>query len=93
MTTCPSCGNELPREIGQHGATPSAGVVECPHCGSHVMLNKVGAEPEEAGEPKGPVERAAAAPPGRTEGQETFAGKESVEGVMDELSEKEGGRQ
>jgi hypothetical protein len=57
------------------------------------MLNKVGAEPEEAGEPKGPVERAAAAPPGRTEGQETFAGEESVEGVMDELSEKEGGRQ
>lgn len=90
--TCPSCGNELPSDVGQHAATPSAGVVVCPHCGSHVMLDKVGAEADDALEPKGPVERAAAAPPGRTEGRETFAGEETVEGVMEELSEKEGGR-
>jgi DNA-directed RNA polymerase subunit RPC12/RpoP len=88
---CPSCGNEIPREAGQHAATPSAGVVECPHCGHHVMLDKVGAEPDDAGEPKGAAERAEAAPPGRTEGRETFAGEETVEGVMEELEDKEGG--
>ena len=90
---CPNCGNELPREVGQHAMTPSAGVVECPHCGHHVMLDKVGAEPDDAAEQKGPVERAEAAPPGRTEGRETFAGEETVEDVMDELREKEGGPQ
>jgi len=89
--TCPSCGNEVPGEVGQHAVTPSAGVVECPHCGHHVVLDKVGAEPEQANEPAAPVERAEAAPPGRTEGRETFAGEETVEGVMEELSEKEGG--
>jgi DNA-directed RNA polymerase subunit RPC12/RpoP len=90
---CPNCGNELPREAGQHAMTPSAGVVECPHCGHHVMLDKVGAEPDDAAEPEGPVERAEAAPPGRTEGRETFAGEETVEDVMEELREKEGGPQ
>jgi aerobic carbon-monoxide dehydrogenase medium subunit len=44
-----------------------------------------------SGAGRGPVERAEAAPPGRTEGRETFAGEETVEGVMDELREKEGG--
>jgi hypothetical protein len=91
MATCPSCGNELPRETGQHAPTPGAGVVECPHCGAHVMLDKAGAEADDADERKGTVERAEPAPPGRTEGRETFAGEETVEGVMEELSEKEGG--
>jgi hypothetical protein len=88
---CPSCGNEVPYETGQHAQTPSAGLVTCPHCGASVTLDKPGAEPDDAGEPAGAVERAEAAPPGRTEGRETFAGEETVEGVMDELEEKEGG--
>ena len=91
--TCPNCGNEIPRETGQHAPTPGAGVVECPHCGFHVMLDKAGSEPDDAAEPLGDVERAEAAPPGLTEGRETFAGEETVEGVMEELSEKEGGPQ
>jgi hypothetical protein len=83
---CPNCGNEIPEETGQHALTPAADVVACPHCGEHVSL-----EPREGG--KGPVERAEAAPPGRTEGRETFAGEETIDGVIDELSEKPGGPQ
>jgi predicted RNA-binding Zn-ribbon protein involved in translation (DUF1610 family) len=75
--TCPSCGAELPEEAGQHALVPSAGVVECPNCGETVTLAKAGAAEEE---------RTVAS----DEGTGTFAGHETVEGVMDELSEKEG---
>ncbi len=44
---CPNCGAEVPEQTGQHATTPSAGVVECPHCGASVMLDKPGAEPEQ----------------------------------------------
>jgi hypothetical protein len=81
----------VPAETGQHALTPSAGIVACPHCGAEVTLPKPGAEPERA--ERGPAGRAKAAPPGRTEGGETFSGEETVEGVMKELSEKEGGPQ
>jgi hypothetical protein len=76
--TCPSCGGELPAELGQHALVPSAGVVECPHCGAHVPLDREGdgADGDVVGESTGP---------------ETFSGHETVEGVMEELSEKEEG--
>jgi hypothetical protein len=81
---CPGCGRGVPREVGQHALSLSADVVACPHCGATVSL-----EPRAGGQ--APVERAEAAPPGRTEGRETFAGEETVGGVLDELSEKPGG--
>lgn len=88
---CPNCGAELPRELGQHALTPSAGVVECPSCGAHVTLDKVGArEPDDEQRNVGDVERAGAAPPGQS-GPEEFSGEETVEGVMGEIEEKEGG--
>lgn len=88
---CPSCGGEVPVETGQHAQTPSAGVVTCPHCGASVTLDKPGAEAEQRGEPAGDAPEAEAAPPGRAEGGEEFAGHETMAGVKDELEEKEGG--
>jgi carbon-monoxide dehydrogenase medium subunit len=88
-TRCPNCGAELPAETGQHALTPSAGVATCPNCGAPVKLERPGDRQQGVGEGQGPT--AGAAPPGRATGEEYFSGEESVEGVMDELSEKEGG--
>ena len=85
--TCPSCGAEVPRETGQHAAAPAAGVVTCPSCGSRVTLQKPGADPA-AGHGEGEAARAAGPGWGQATGEDSFAGRESVEGVMDELSEK-----
>lgn len=81
-TRCPKCGNEVPDEIGQHAAGLVRGTVDCPHCGASVNLRDEG----DAGSDD--VERAAAAPPGRTEGGESFAGEESVPAVAEELRDK-----
>ena len=75
---CPSCGAEIPAEAGQHALAPAAGVVACPSCGATVRLRDEGG---------GGVERAEEPPPAK----EDFSGHETIEGVMDELSEKEGG--
>jgi hypothetical protein len=37
---CPSCGGELPKELGQHSIAPVSGLVNCPHCGAEVHLEK-----------------------------------------------------
>ena len=87
---CPNCGAEVPRETGQHAQTPSAGVVTCPSCGASVTLSKPGAEPEDAVE-SGDVRLAREVDAGEATGEDTFAGQETVEGVMDEIREKEGG--
>jgi uncharacterized Zn finger protein (UPF0148 family) len=87
---CPSCGAEVPRETGQHAQTPSAGVVTCPSCGASVTLSKPGAEPEDAAE-GGDVERVREVDAGNATGEDTFAGQETIEGVMEEVREKEGG--
>jgi uncharacterized Zn finger protein (UPF0148 family) len=87
---CPSCGAEVPRETGQHAQTPSAGVVTCPSCGASMTLSKSGAEPEEARE-GGDVERVREVDAGEATGEDTFAGQETIEGVMEEVREKEGG--
>jgi uncharacterized Zn finger protein (UPF0148 family) len=70
---CPSCGEPLPEELGQHALTPTSGLVRCPSCGETVTLEHADPASEEG------------------DGDEYFAGEETVEGVMDELSEKEGG--
>jgi hypothetical protein len=92
--TCPNCGAPLPQEIGQHALAPSAGAVTCPTCGATVRLGKGGAAPQQASPPAaaGPVEGGQTVPPPRA-GEETFSGRETLEGVMDEISKKEGGTQ
>ncbi len=80
--TCPSCGKELPSELGPHAADLVSATVTCPHCGAKASLR----------EPPAPTSqdypRAEAAPPGRTEGSTTFSGSETVAGVADELDNK-----
>ena len=73
---CPSCGADLPQELGQHALVPSAGVVACPSCGATVTLDR----PAAAGAPGDESEGT---------GEETFSGHETIEGVMEEIREKE----
>src|SRR5689334_16438713 len=88
---CPSCGEELPPDIGQHALAPSAGVVQCPSCGATVTLRKAGARnPDDEVTTPG-VPRAVRAVGGEEGAPESFSGRETVEGVMEELEEKPGG--
>ncbi|HZO76657.1 MAG TPA: hypothetical protein VFB39_01335 [Solirubrobacteraceae bacterium] len=88
--TCPNCGAEVPRETGQHATTPSAGVVQCPTCGASVTLDKPGADADhQAVEASGDVPRASETRGGETSGEDYFAGEETVEGVMNEVREKD----
>ena len=90
--TCPSCGARVPPGAGQHALTPSAGVVACPSCGATVTLDKPGAEPEEGQSPPAAPQAAGVEGSwGQARGEEAFSGEETVEGVMDELRNKEGG--
>ena len=82
--TCPSCGAEIPEETGQHAVVPIAGVVTCPSCGATVRLDEAGAGDEGA-------EGTGGAEPDVAGETEFFSGHETVEGVMDELEDKEGG--
>ncbi len=80
---CPKCGNEVPEEAGQHAPGLIRGTTDCPHCGESVNLRE-----ETGDEAGGDVERAKAAPPGRTEGDEGFAGNANVAEVAEELRDK-----
>jgi predicted RNA-binding Zn-ribbon protein involved in translation (DUF1610 family) len=80
---CPSCGKDLPAAIGQHSPDMLSGLVTCPHCGAQVTLREGAVEAPSSG-----YEEAAAAPPGRTEDGETFAGSETFEGLTEELRQK-----
>ncbi|MBA3628300.1 MAG: hypothetical protein H0W55_01290 [Actinobacteria bacterium] len=80
--TCPECGQSLPGELGQHSTAPLSGLVSCPNCGAEVHLDKPA-----AGAPggEGRIE-----PAGATEGDsESFSGHETVEGVMQEVEDKQ----
>ncbi|MBV9166604.1 MAG: hypothetical protein JO321_05725 [Solirubrobacterales bacterium] len=90
---CPNCGAEVPEETGQHATTPSAGIVQCPNCGASVALDKPGAEAaqQESAAPSPDVPRAPETRGGETSGEDYFAGEETVEGVMDEVREKDDG--
>lgn len=88
--TCPNCGAEVPRETGQHATTPSAGVVQCPSCGATVTLDKPGAAADQqAAEGSKDMPRAAETRGGETSGEDYFSGEETVEGVMNEVREKD----
>ena len=89
---CPNCGAEVPYQAGQHATTPSAGVVHCPSCGATVTLEKPGAAPDQqAAERSGDMPRAPETRGGETSGEDYFSGEETVEGVMDEVREKQDG--
>jgi hypothetical protein len=80
---CPNCNAELPPELGQHALTPTSGLVMCPSCGETVTLERpetTAATGGEGGEGGGDVEGTRdEAPPLH----------ETIEGVMDEIREKE----
>ena len=80
---CPSCGKDLPSELGQHATDLVSGLVTCPHCGAEVTLREGAVE-----SPSGDYEEAVAAPPGQTEGTETFSGSETVGDLSEELQQK-----
>lgn len=83
---CPSCGQELPGEAGQHAVAPDAGVVDCPSCGARVNLETgelvAGVSPEGRAEEQGGAPISGGQP-------DSFAGETTVEGVMEEIEEKE----
>jgi hypothetical protein len=83
---CPNCGRPLPAEAGQHAVVPSAGIVDCPNCGARVSLETgrlaAGVSPEGRAEEQGGAPIAEGAP-------DSFAGETTVEGVMDEIEDKE----
>jgi ribosomal protein S27E len=83
---CPSCGRELPEETGQHAVAPSADIVDCPNCGARVSLATgrlyEGVSPEGHAEDQGGAPIAEGQPP-------SFSGETTLEGVMEEIEEKE----
>jgi predicted RNA-binding Zn-ribbon protein involved in translation (DUF1610 family) len=80
---CPSCGSDLPSALGQHASDLVSALVTCPSCGAQVTLREGAVEA-----PSGDYEAAAAAPPGRTEGTDTFAGNDTFGELTEELQDK-----
>ena len=83
---CPSCGNRLPDELGQHAVAPDARVVDCPNCGARVNLDTGSAERGVSAAGRAEEQGGAPIKGGQPD---TFAGEETVEGVMSEIEEKE----
>jgi hypothetical protein len=83
---CPNCGEPLPEEAGQHAVVPSADIVDCPNCGARVSLETgrlaAGVSPEGRAEEQGGAPIPEHAP-------ESFSGETTVEGVMEEIEDKE----
>jgi uncharacterized Zn finger protein (UPF0148 family) len=83
---CPNCGQPLPEETGQHAVVPSADIVECPNCGARVNLET--GRLAEGVSPEGRAEERGGAP--IPEGlPNTFAGETTIEGLKEEIEEKE----
>ena len=82
---CPNCGREVPEELGQHASTPVSGLVTCPHCGAEVQLGALGDHDVSEGS-SGTKAKAA------TGGEhDSFSGHETIEGLEDELEDKQEG--
>jgi hypothetical protein len=83
---CPSCGEPLPAGVGQHAVVPSAGIVDCPSCGARVDMStgrvSQGVSAEGRAEEQGGAPIPEVAP-------ESFSGEETIDGVMDEIEQKE----
>ena len=83
---CPNCGVAFPAEAGQHAVVPGAEIVDCPTCGARFNL-KTGML-DEAVSAEGGAEEQGGAP--IAEGlPESFSGHETIEGVIEEIEEKE----
>lgn len=86
---CPSCGEVVPSEVGQHAENLVSGAVACPHCGKEVTLQTQGGSGTAGGPPTSTDYRTAgAAPPGRSEDAESFSGHEDAAGLAEELRDK-----
>jgi endogenous inhibitor of DNA gyrase (YacG/DUF329 family) len=83
---CPNCGQPLPEGEGQHAVVPTAGIVDCPNCGERVVLDAGEAAMDVSPEGRAEDQGGAPIPEGAPE---TFSGHETVEGVMEEIEEKE----
>ena len=83
---CPSCGQPLPAGAGQHAVVPSAGIVDCPSCDARV--DTAAGTVVEGVSPEGRAEEQGGAPIAGGQ-EESFSGEETVEGVMDEIEQKE----
>jgi hypothetical protein len=81
---CPNCNGELPPELGQHAQAPLSGLVNCPHCGAQVKLDKPGQE----GSDDASSEDVAGADEALDAG---FSGSETIAGVREELEDKQQG--
>ncbi len=93
---CPSCGEVVPSEIGQHADNLLSGTASCPHCGKEVTLEtgasagggSAGGASAGGGSATSDYETAEAAPPGRSEDAESFSGHEDAAGLAQELRDK-----
>jgi len=83
---CASCGQPLPAEAGQHAVMPSADVVDCPNCGARVSLETGQLDAGVSAEGRAEEQGGADIPEGQPN---SFAGETTVEGVMEEIDEKE----
>jgi DNA-directed RNA polymerase subunit RPC12/RpoP len=82
---CPNCGQPISEEAGQHVVVPDAEIIDCPNCGARVNM-KTGKLA--AGSPEGRAEEQGGAP--IPEGlPDSFSGETTLEGVMEEIEEKE----
>jgi hypothetical protein len=83
---CPNCGRPLPMEAGQHAVVPSADIIDCPNCGARVSLET--GQLYEGVSPEGRAEEQGGAPIPE-QAPNSFSGETTVEGVMEEIEEKE----
>ena len=102
---CPSCGRDLPSELGQHSLAPMSGLAQCPYCGAEVRLARESAGATsthgEASSGRGKPSSAEFEAPGASEdevitethGTESFSGHETVSGVMKEVEDKQSRRE
>ena len=83
---CPNCGEPLPEGAGQHAVVPSAGIVDCPSCGARVNVTTGQLAKEVSAGGRAEEQGVAPIPEGEPE---SFSGEETVEGVMEEIEQKE----
>jgi DNA-directed RNA polymerase subunit RPC12/RpoP len=82
---CPNCGQRIPEEAGQHAVVPDAEIIDCPSCGARVNM-KTGKLASRSSEGRAEEQGGAPIPEGAPD---SFSGETTLEGVMEEVEEKE----